>query len=263
MKKQPKEKKLRTTTTLLNILILLYRFRFLNRQQIQTILNHKKFNRIIKWLNDLTKQKYTKRYYRKTLNSEPAVYSLGTQARKYFLAQKDLKEIQLRLLNRVWKEYGYTQKFKKHCMFLADIYISLLELTKKNNAKLRFHTKVDLTDMQYMLIPEPDAYLSIEEKDGTIKRYFLEIIDYLPRKDGLRQRIEQYLRYHNGRYWQNNTGHPFPEVIMISADIRSNYRLKNLIRKKIKTKNMIFYLSTWGEIRAQGMRREALHKVDS
>jgi hypothetical protein len=37
---------------------LIYKFRFLNRIQIQTLLNHKYHKRIIDWLNDLVGKEY-------------------------------------------------------------------------------------------------------------------------------------------------------------------------------------------------------------
>lgn len=129
------------TTKQLEILKLIYKFRFLNRTQIQSILNHKQKQKIIIWLNILTVQKYFKRYFDKKLATTPAAYSLGSTARKYFLKEKP-KDINLTFLDRVWRENGSTQKFKKHCMLVADIYVSLLNIIRKDNkGKLTFFSK--------------------------------------------------------------------------------------------------------------------------
>ncbi len=68
-------KKLKPQTE--KILILIYQYRFLNRLQIQTILNHKHKNRIIIWLNYKTSEKYLIKEYTKKFPEELAVYSLG------------------------------------------------------------------------------------------------------------------------------------------------------------------------------------------
>ena len=47
----------------LEILLLLYRFRFLNSPQIQAILNHKYHHRIQTWLNDLLTKDYIGQLY--------------------------------------------------------------------------------------------------------------------------------------------------------------------------------------------------------
>ena len=144
------------TNKQIEILILIYRFRFLNRVQIQKLLNHKKYNRIIVWLNELTENKYLNRYTPVRFKNVSSIYSLGTESREYFKNNKN-DSIQVELLSRVWKERQYSIKFRNHCTLLADTYISLLLLVKQTNAKLHFHTKTDLSKMKYLVQPEPDA----------------------------------------------------------------------------------------------------------
>lgn len=244
------------------ILLLIYKFRFLNRNQIQTLLNHKHHNRINTWLNQLTVEKYLKRYYSTKFAGEPAYYSLGTVGRKYFKERKDIKGIKEPLLDRVWQEYDNSLQFKRSCMLLADIYISLTKLAKESNAKLGFYTKVDLYGMRYMVRPEPSGYFSIEDSKGTTKRYFLDIFDYFNTKDHY-LRIEKYLYYFQKRYWQDNTDKPFPEIILVCPNKGSKSYFEKTIRGKLEEKDleMAFYLSTWDEVRQQGMTRQVLHKV--
>ena len=262
MKKQLKRSKLKNRQ--IDILILLYRFRFLNRNQIQTFLNHKQFNRVIVWLNDLTEKKYLRRYYFQKFAPISSVYSLGITSRKYLKDNQDLKVIQIPLLDRVWREHQYTMKFRKHCMFSADICLSLSSLVKKTKAKLHFYTKTDLAGMQYLIHPEPDAYFAIEEKNGLAKRYFLEIVDDLPPRMVLRRRIKQYFYYFRKKYWQDHTSHSFPEIIIVCPDNSSKNYLKNFIGKMLNEKrvDMLFYLSTWDEIKFNGMNRQVLRKVE-
>lgn len=246
------------------ILILLYKFRFLNRTQIQILLNHKHFNRIIVWLNYLTEEKYIKRYYSQKFAGVPAYYSLGTKGRKYFREHVKIKDIKLHLLDRVWTEHSNSFKFKKHWMFLTDMYISLLSLTTKAEAKLTFYSKVDLSGMKYLIRPEPDGYFSIQDKNGITKRYFLDIFDEYPNWNDITKRINRYFYYYKKKYWQDHTGKSFPEIIFVCP----NNTVKNSINKytsKIlenQQVNIIFYLSTWEEIQKQGINRQVLHKIE-
>ncbi len=242
------------------IIILLYRFRFLNRQQIQTLLKRKHKQQVILWLNELTSKKYIKRYYFLKFAGEPAVYSLGNNGRKYFLEHPDIKDINKELLDRVWKKYS--PKFHKHCIFVAHIYLSLIEFLK--NAQIDFFTKHDLKGVRYILLPEPDAYFAIKQNDGNIKRYFLEVIDPYTSWKKVKRRIREYFSYFEKELWQNNMKHPFPEIIIVCPHPEHKAYVKSFIKKMLgeKEDNILFYLSTWDEIKQQGINRNVLHKVE-
>ncbi|MDO8513392.1 MAG: replication-relaxation family protein [bacterium] len=243
-----------------DILILLYRFRFLNRLHIQNLLNHKYRSRILSWLNELTNQNYTKQYYDKTIASSPSVYSLDSKGRKYL---KSLKEgnIKQALLDRVWREAKYSSKFREHCLSLADIYISLLAITEKNKSTLHFYTKTDLHGTEHFISPAPDAHFAIEEKKGQIIRYFLEILDDIP-PAAHRRRVAQYFKYYASGDWQDNTDKPFPEIIFICPNTRTKGHLFYYIRKKLSGEpEMSFYLTTKELVDSKGLNGETLQKV--
>lgn len=251
-----------------NIHTHLYKFRFLNREHIQTLLNHKSRTYVINWLNDLTERKYLRRYYteKMKLAGLPAIYSLGLMGRKYLKKLRDKeghKEFKLSQLDRVYKEHTTSMAFKIKCMSVAEIYLSLIKLIKNSNAKLNFFTKAELKGMKYLIRPEPDAYFAIEEKDKNIKRYFLDLVDiYLP-QDALEARIRRYINYFKKDYWQDNTGHPFPEIIMIVSNNSLKTSLRDFIAERLEEElvDINFYLSTRQEIKQQGINRKVLHKV--
>lgn len=251
-----------------NILLLIYKFRFLNRSHIQTLLNHKQRNKIIIWLNELTEKKYLKRYYNQKFAGVPAAYSLGSMGRKYLKENKDkLADINEQLLDRVWRESKCTQKFKKHCMFIADIYISLLNLIKQidnGKGKLNFFTKTDLKGVENLIVPEPDVYFTITDSNENTKRYFLDIFDDLTPRMVLRKRIKQYFSYFIKGIWQDNMKHDFPEIIIICPDNTSKNYLNNFIKRMLseRTEDMSFYLSLREEIKIQGINKQVLHKVE-
>ena len=143
----------------IEILILIYRFRFLNRIQIQTLLNHKDYKRINAWLKDLTDKHYLKRNYKRTLlnKNKPAIYYLGT---KSISLLKSFDVVNPKLLSRIYREHLRSKKFIDHCMTIGNLYLWFKNRVKDN--QLHFFAKTDLSLHDYLIQPIPDAYLSVE-----------------------------------------------------------------------------------------------------
>ena len=245
------------------IILYLYRFRFLHRSHIQQLLGHKHFNRIIIWLNQLTTEGYIRKYYNPKTVTVAAQYSLGPKSRKYLLEKSEEKEstIQSKLLNRIWREYTLSEQFHIHCLFIADIYLSLATLVAKTHATLYFFTKTDLFGHDYILAPRPDAYIAIREQNGIMRRYFLDVFDPLPPRMILRRRIKQYVDYFDDNTWQETTKHPFPQILLICPDDRSKRYLNRYIQKTLEYSDVEFFLCTWERVKTKGMCREILEKV--
>ena len=165
------------------------------------MLNHRHFNRVIVWLNELTKNEYIVRDFTREFGSKPAVYFLDVKS-KAILEDKIITNtikthqgisltINDYLLKRVYKEKQLSQKFRKHCLFLADIYLSLCDLIKEVNkgGELHFYSKTNLTGMKFLIRPEPDACFAIIENEKVTRRYFLDIFDELPPRMIMRRRV--------------------------------------------------------------------------
>jgi len=244
------------------LLYYLYQYRFLTRNQIQALLHHKQFNRIIIWLNDLTKEKYIRRYYNPKTVTIPAIYSLGLKGRLYLKQNAQRLKINKTLLDRVWREPKASLQFRDHCQLVADIYLSLEKLSLTTGAILHFYPKTSLTGLQYLILPNPDAYFSLHEKDGLIKTYFLDIFNELPARMELRKRIKQYFHYFDEGLWQDHNNKPFPSIIFVCPDNRSFNYLDTQIQKQLENEpDISFFLTTREKIKTMGICRETLEKV--
>lgn len=242
----------------LEILMLLYRFRFLNRIQIQKLLNHKNHTLVIHWLNELVKTKHIVSEFKRQLGNVPSVYSLGTNGRKVLLNRTDIKK---KLLKRVYQEKKASSSFKSHCMAVADIYLSLLTLVQNNNAKLSFYTTVDLTDMKYLPLPHPDVFFSIQQKEFT-KRYFLDVFNPQASEKWLYKRVKQYFKYYEEQYWQDHNKNQFPEIIFVCFDEKTKKTLIKYIKKSLDyEENINFSLTSVEEIKTKGISKEILKRV--
>lgn len=241
-----------------NILYLLYKFRFLNRIQIQTLLKHKYYSRITLWLNDLTKYKYVSCEFNRTIGNTPSVYSLGTKGRKELLGQKNIKN---HLLERVYQEKKASPQFKSRSMRIADIYISLVNLTEKNKAKLTFLTETDMSGVKYLPLPRPHAFFSIEQEKAK-KRYFLEVFDERVSNKWLFKRVQQYFHYFEENYWQDHNKNPFPEIIFVYCALDTKKELEKFIKRRVdEFEGISFSLASWEDIKRRGLNKEILYKV--
>ena len=141
------------------ILILLYRFRYLNRVQIQTILNQKYHSRLLKWLNELKEEKLVVCNYDKKVASSPSVYSLAPKSRNIL---KNNPAVKPRLLGHIWRDKTYSAEFRSHCLFLGDIYLSLIALNSKIGAELHYYTKPDIHGTKHLIIPIPASVSGLQ-----------------------------------------------------------------------------------------------------
>ena len=233
-------------------------YRFLNRPQIQKLLNHKNHTLVINWLNELVKTKHIVSEFKRQLGNVPSVYFLGTNGRKELLKRTDTKQ---KLLKRVYQEKKASLAFRNRCMAVADIYISLLSLTQKNKAILSFYTTVDLTDMKYLPLPHPDAFFSIQQKEFT-KRYFIDVFDSQASEKWIYKRVQQYFKYFEENYWQDHNKNPFPEILFVYQESMTKKYLEALIKKRIdEYEDISFSLIFSDDIKQKGVSKEILHKV--
>jgi len=229
----------------LEILLLLYRFRFLNRTHIQKFLNHKDPRRINTWLKNLTERNITGRKYSRKLldNTKPAIYHLATKSRRILLSQPNVNE---KLLNRVYREKTRSEKLIRHCLLVADIYFFLKKEARVNKNILHFYTKTDLSKHYYLPYSRPDVYIAIKSNHKT-KRYFLEIIDEDTPRFVLRSKISQYIEYFQEKTWQKRTNHPNPTMLFVCPDENIKTFLHKHIAQVLEEEaeeEIDFYLTT-------------------
>lgn len=247
------------------IIILLYRFRFLTRKQIQELVGHKYNSRVSLWLDTFTKNDYIKKYNNNSNNLNlPSIYSLGLKGRSYLKDNKKELNIKIAVLNRIWREQTLSNQFRYHCLMIADIYLALSKTIETTGASLRFFTKSDLFGINELIKPLPDTYFVIQESDGVKKYYFLDIFNYFTNQIKFQKRIEKYYDYYDEETWQDSTDNcPFPEIIFVCSDKKTYGYLNWYLSTKILSENdaLDFYLTTKEIIKTEGLTRNSLKKV--
>lgn len=177
------------TTKQKEILLLLYRFRFLNRIQIQTLLNHKDSRRINEWLRDLTNKNYTGRIYEKKLGiNDSAIYFISRNGIKFL---KSLEECDGELIQKLYQEKRRSKVFVNLCILIADLY---LNLNKQNLQGFKFYTQSDFASKGKIreLLP---SFAYVKEINENLMQYPCEIFKIGMPRFAVRARIVKYLEF--------------------------------------------------------------------
>ncbi len=196
------------------ILYLLFKFRFLNTHQIQKFLHLKKPQYAQELLKDLKDKGYIKTNYNPKSyieNTQPAVYFLGSKARKVLKENKNCTE---QALNKIYKEQKQKDPFINHCMRIADVYFFFAENIKPDET-LSFFTESELSKYGYFPDESPSAYIAVKNKEKT-KRYFLEIFRETATSGNIRFRFREYVAYADSGLWEEHAqGQKFPSLFFI------------------------------------------------
>lgn len=245
------------TNKQLEILILLYRFRFLNRIHIQKLLNHKNHSRITPWLKDLTDKNIITRIYSPTLGeiNKPAIYYLANKSRQIL---KENKNCNPDILSRVYREKHRSATFRDHWLFMADLYFDLQTAAQYQNSICHFYTATDLSNVAYAPLPFPDAYLTITDGKKHTKRYFLDVLDATLPMFAIKKRIYQYCKYYQANYWQDHQKHPFPKILLVCPTERVRKSLQRLIPTILEQEEceISFFFSLRSDIQERGIQTD-------
>lgn len=238
------------TTKQKEILLLLYKFRFLTTNHFVKLFNHKDPHRIKEWLSDLIEKDCIRRNYdRKSFgdNTKPAVYYLAPKAR---LVLKKEKELDFSELEYIYKEKKRTKKFIDHSLFLADVYLFLLS-QKSAKEEIKFFTKGELHRYEYFPDPMPDAFISAKGDDKT-RRYFLDVFDDFVPPFVLRKRVRMYLEYVEKPDWDEKTSYTtFPSILFICSNEQAKrhvYKYTKALFEKTYEDKLKLFLTTKARI---------------
>ncbi len=238
------------------IIRMLFKYRYLNRIQIQAMLEHRDYKRVNIWLKDLTEKQYVRRIYSTHFaeKCKPAIYYLGINGIRYLKQQTVIDEdgdthpvFQLSELNKRYYEHNRSEAFRKRSMLLADCCISLTAMTAPN---LRYdfaprsvfiNPRHDYNFLAAAVGIAPDLcivgnkYASSEDTTGRgiVTNYLLEIFDPTTSRYTMLYRIKKYIEYISNDEWGSDDNDPSPIILLALP------RLTDLIYAKRKAKSII------------------------
>ena len=229
---------------------LLYKFRFLNRLQIQRLLHHKDKRRINAWLKDLTLKEYIEKVpERNTFESKTklTVYRTSINGIRFLNTQDDYFP---EIINKLYKDKDRSVNFINQCILLADIFLNLLDklhiVTTSSdfiNPKSTFYF---LANLNPHLVYKKNIYYLLEVIEVTLPRY------------SIRKRIRTYLEFYYSNEWEDNMNESFPTIKFIfptkAGLIYTKRYTKKLLEENQNPEDLDIQFTTVEKVREYGAK---------
>lgn len=251
------------------IIELVYKFRFINRRQIQKFFGHKVPRRVNPWLKDLVEHKFLGRIYSRNKlleNTKPAIYYLDNEGIGW--ARSNYYEDEPEKVKRFYQDKKASERFINHSIALTDLYVNGIPPKQNEDDQYHFSTSTELWHNEDLINIRPDALVDHLVGD-EISMYFLELIeDYVPMY-AVRYKIDQYIKLRSeGDRWDIYAeGFDFDRLIV--RLILPNQQKLNRVRRYIKgrleesydVENLIFMLTTYEKITTEGLTADIWKEV--
>ena len=229
----------------LDILRLLYKFRFSTSELAARYLGKSNVKLVQKKLRVLEDQGYIGKRYDKSykLQGKPATYYLtpkGARLLQQLYQQfknsgnKDKPFIVItgQGIKQLYKNRTVSEDFIAHCLNILNIYLKLRELY---GDCCKFFTRVELTIYYYFPTWLPDAYFALKpspNSKASPKRYFLDIWDGTRPFFVSVRKARNYLKYSEEGDWPPDRS-AFPAVLMICDTKKNETKLRRQIVKAL------------------------------
>lgn len=267
------------------IMDLIFRFRFVNRYQIQKLLHHKDPKRINAWLKDLVDKNYLGRIYSHKLleNTKPAIYYLNNNGIVWVRYKPGLGldgELDFKYLKKFYQDKHASLTFINHCIALCEFYTQFKgyeyerNLNKKKDViEYSFQTKTEMWIEKQLRLGETEDFNEVKQhipdlfleaiKNPLAKNissvcYFLELFDLRMPRYAIKYRIQQYIKYREeGKDWDFYSGldGKFPVIILIFPHQQKLNGLTKFIDDELlrsyESANITFLLTTYQKAMTQ------------
>ncbi len=246
-----------TTHKQQEILLLLYKFRFLNRIQIQTLLHHKNTKSINTWLQDLASKNYLGKIINNAskLNTTPYKYYLSTNGIKFLKTQPVCKR---EYLTKLYKEAQRSEQFIARCLFIANIYIYLYK-KYGNTPGFTFYTQSDYTPGG--IIKEIFPHFVFRKKEG--QPYFVtEIFTTNMPRFAIRTRILFYMAFFTQSDWTKNE--LVPNILLICPNQKIEKYVTKFTNKiyQEESSELTIFVAIRDQVGEQSIEGEIWKKIE-
>lgn len=239
-KAEEKKKERKLNKGQVEVLKLLYRYRFTTSELLAKAESQKHLQVTRSRLATLEKQGYIGRRYDnsyKLLGKFAAFYLLpkGLQ----YLKSIDVAEPQA--IKMLYNDPKASDKFVDFCLAVCRTAQALLSFYGE---EARVFTRTELLNYDYFPQPQPDLYLSIK-RDG-VRHYFVDLHDDAAPTFVLAKKMKKYAEHQESGEW-DTTGSDYPEVIIVCLSPAGEKRL----RKKLQQTaigDLMVYTATIGAL---------------
>jgi hypothetical protein len=194
----------------LEVLELLYKFRFGSNDLIAQYFGKKDRSFVFKRLTILLDQGLIgKRFdssYR--IKGKPAAYYLLPAGARVLQESRPDRPINVKA---IYKDKTISEDFIGYCLNVFDLYC---QLKARYGDSLKFLTKGQLAKYDYFEDFVPGVYVRLDT-NGVEKDFFLEYLQDSKPFFAIERRIKQYIEYADSGEWEAGTSSDFPKVLLI------------------------------------------------
>ena len=243
----------------LEILHLIYRFRFVTTKLVAECLGKSSGSAVYARLTNLAEQGYIGRRYEpeyRLRGQHAAYYLLSDGARALRRQPREDYDYSPRTLHNLHKDKDASDQFVDHSLAVME---ACCQLKALYGDRLQFSTKSDLAAVEYFPQPLPDAYLRLEH-DGKAKQYFLDVHHESQPFFMATRRIKQYAAYANSDLWQI-TESDLPDILAICDTPTMQKRLQKKMAKEPHA-GLNFWITTKDAVSTIGENAEIWQHAD-
>jgi hypothetical protein len=220
----------------LEVLELLFRYRFGTNEQFARYFGKQTGKAVQKRLTILLEQGYIDKRYDGSykLQGRPAEYHLLPNGARLLKGQqgKD-SNITDQAIKNLYKDKTVSSAFIAHNLAIFTVSLKLRSIY---GDKLDFFTKPELNAYSYFLRPLADGYISMKTSKSH-KRYYVEVYEDDVPFFVLVRRIKKYFKYVANELEDEDQQRPddnFPAILMITQSVRRQTQLRRRIAREVR-----------------------------
>ena len=224
------------------VLQLLYRFRFTTTELIASYQHKKNAAAVFNRMRVLCEQEYIGRNFSSS-------YRLLGKPASYYLLPKGIQVLRedpdnaAKVLHSLYKDKTASEQFIAQSLTLFQTYLKLTDLY---GDALDLFTKSELTTFDYFPKKQPDAYISLKGKNkGRTKHYVLLVVDEATPHFAAVKRVQGLIHHAETGKWSVALSGP-PIVLIVADTIKQQKALQPRLARAIeaaKVENPRFYLA--------------------
>lgn len=201
------------------VLRLLYRYRFTTSELLAKVENQKHLQVTRSRLATLVKQGYVGRRYNSSykLLGKFAAFYLLPKSLQYL---KSIGEAEPQAIKMMYNDRKASDKFVDFCLSVCRTAQALISFYGEET---KMFTRTELLDYDYFPQPQPDLYMSIKRK--SVRHYFVDLYDDTTPTFVLVKKIKKYVEHYESGEWES-TDSDYPEVIIACTSGKAEQRLR-------------------------------------
>jgi hypothetical protein len=249
---------------------LLYKYRFINRLQIQQFMGHKDKRRINSWLKELKEKHYVEKVVFEDetpfeAKSKLSIYSTGINGIRFL---KTLKNTSDNVIKKLYKDGKREKPFINRSLLIAHTCLDLMSQNKSDNS-CTFFTASDyagVNSLFHFLTKLNDHAPDLVYFDKNNKKSYclVTVIDETLPRYRIKRRVKDYLDFYMTGVWERNTNKPFPVIKIVAPTKEIMIYTKRFIKKVVEdaqAERFLVELTFAQEVKKNGLLSDIWEKV--